>query len=504
MNTAKVFLKPLFFFMFTILSNSIVGGEFSYALDFLACPDTHEVHISAPDDCSWLVYYDPFQCATMSPAHGKGSAEAVISIGKNSCQERSCTIRVRGGSCVDKSFPVTQAAGSLSISPPPSSIPACSSPEGYTLAILTEDCGTWAVNTPSSQWPTVPMSHGTGSGETIIFAGENNNGQERSATITVRAMGCSDSFTMTQAAGSLSISPPTSSIPACPPSEGYTLAIATEDCGSWRISDSVIWLAVTPTSGTGSGEAGIYVGENHDGQERSATITVQAMGFTESFTMTQPAACSLSISPTNEQYPPIGGNGYIAVTTQDCCYWSASSSKDWLSITYPDSGIIGNGYVDFSVAANDEGKDRTGTITIIPITGSSMTFTVTQKACRYYLRNSISWLSYDGGTRTITVRADYDSCGCGWQVTNNQHWTNIVGDAYGNGNGVITFTVDPFDPVVDTPPNDYSGVRWGEIQIDRSCLNAGTIGKQRIKQGGPPPGFEATMQLLLLFPIKKD
>jgi subtilisin family serine protease len=88
----------------------------------------------------------------------------------------------------------------------------------------------------------------------------------------------------------------------------------------------------------------------------------------QSFTVT---LCG-SIAPTSQSFTTAGGTGSISVTTTANCPWTASSNASWITINSGSSGS-GNGTVNYTVAANTNSTDRTGTITV-----SQRTFTVTQ------------------------------------------------------------------------------------------------------------------------------
>jgi len=86
------------------------------------------------------------------------------------------------------------------------------------------------------------------------------------------------------------------------------------------------------------------------------------------------AACTYSITPSNQSFTASGGTGSVNVTAGDNCVWTATSNAAWITITSGSSGI-GNGAVDFSVSVNTNTSTRTGTMSI-----AGETFTVTQEA----------------------------------------------------------------------------------------------------------------------------
>lgn len=85
-------------------------------------------------------------------------------------------------------------------------------------------------------------------------------------------------------------------------------------------------------------------------------------------------SCGYSITPTSQAFEAEGGMGSVAVSTtpESGCEWSASSNVPWIMITNGTSGS-GAGTVSYTVAANPEVSQRSGTLTI-----AGQPFTVTQ------------------------------------------------------------------------------------------------------------------------------
>lgn len=86
-------------------------------------------------------------------------------------------------------------------------------------------------------------------------------------------------------------------------------------------------------------------------------------------------SCSYSITPSSQAFEVTGGSGSVSVSTAPAsgCEWSASSNVPWITITAGSSGS-GAGVVNYTVAANPEVSQRSGTLTI-----AGQTFTVTQE-----------------------------------------------------------------------------------------------------------------------------
>lgn len=82
--------------------------------------------------------------------------------------------------------------------------------------------------------------------------------------------------------------------------------------------------------------------------------------------------CSYSISPTSTSVNSGGGAGSVSVITTAGCQWTAASNDAWILVTSGSPGE-GSGSVAYSVAANPDPAQRTGTMTI-----AGHTFTVNQ------------------------------------------------------------------------------------------------------------------------------
>jgi hypothetical protein len=75
------------------------------------------------------------------------------------------------------------------------------------------------------------------------------------------------------------------------------------------------------------------------------------------------SACTFDLSFRSEQFGQQGGSDTIAITVQQAdCGWTASSSLDWVTVS-PTKGS-GNGSVQITVAPNNTGAPRQGTINI--------------------------------------------------------------------------------------------------------------------------------------------
>ena len=181
-------------------------------------------------------------------------------------------------------------------------------------------------------------------------------------------------------------------------------------------------------SGSGNGTVAFTVAANTAGTIRTGTLT--AAGST--FTVTQAAACSYTISPASQSLPAAGGTGTVTVTAAAGCAWTTTGGASWVTISSGATGS-GNGSVGFTAAANTATPGRSATLTI-----AGRTFTVTQAAaaCTFTVSPRIIASAQAGDTGTISVTTP---TGCAWSVFTPVTWITLTGA--GPGPGATAYTI---------------------------------------------------------------
>jgi hypothetical protein len=252
-------------------------------------------------------------------------------------------------------------------------------------------CGWTAASNAS--WLTITSgASGNGNGTVGYTVASNPNSATRTGTLTIAGQtftvtqsGISCTFTLSSAGQSFNSTGGTGSV-------GVTTAA--QDC-AWSATSNDGWINVTSgASGTGNGSVGFSVGANPNSATRTGTITIAG----QTFTITQTGiSCTFSISPTSRAFAYNGGADSVGVTAAASdCSWSASSNDSWITINFGATGI-GNGTVNYSVAANS-GAARNGTMAI-----AGQTFTVTQAASPGVLQFSPATYSVGEGGASITL-----------------------------------------------------------------------------------------------------
>jgi hypothetical protein len=227
---------------------------------------------------------------------------------------------------------------------------------------------------------------------------------------------------------------------------GSVAVTAVIGCAWTAVSNDGFITVTSGASGTGNGTVNYSVAPKGDTGSRMGTITIAG----ETFTVTQSGIdCTLlTIMPTNQSFPQVGGMGSVAVTTGASCMWTAASNAAFITITSGPGGT-GNGTVNYTVATNPDPTPRSGTMTI-----GGQTFTVNQDgACPISISPAGRTFLAAGGTGTITVTTDPT---CSWTAVPSVVWLTITSGSSGTGNGTVRYTV---------APNTSGGQRIGSIVV---------------------------------------
>ena len=255
---------------------------------------------------------------------------------------------------------------------------------------------------------------------------QNNTATTRTATISFG----NESYTVTQSAGSLALTPPAPFLAAA--GGTATMGVSTSATSvSWTAMSPTPWIRITSgATGTGNGAFGYTVLPNAGVSIRTGTIQVGGVVAT----VTQGAAPSgtASVDQSFVSIAPMGGTANIAVTASGT--WIAVANSNWLRITTPASGVgNGNGTLSISAESNSTPAYRYGTVTV---NGLTIELVQPEAPPTYVLDPRSLSLSAAGGTGTIIVTAS-KSTNIAWSASSNASWLNVVGG--GTGNGRLTY-----------------------------------------------------------------
>ena len=427
---------------------------------------TGTVNVTAASNCQWQATSN----ASWITMVGGGNYSVSANTGTSS---RTGTITIG-----DKTFTVTQPGGSacaFSINPASQSYGASSGdPAKYVMgsfALTASSPGCFWETTSHAIWIRADYYSRTGSGSRTIsyYVADNFAPPSRTGTIAVGGK----TFTVTQ--GGQNCIPtftPKSQVFTSAGGTGTVSVTAPSDC-PWTVrlqegsADPVSPIPpdfITITSapfGTGNGTITYSVAPNTRPYNRGAYVYVGESQFAlnqEGGSACQYTLVSAAWIPWMSAGSAGGPSSVQLFTTSSSCAWQATSNAPWITMTSP-SGK-GDANVTFSVAANNTGLARTGTLTI-----GGQTLTLAQLAagnCTYTLSPTQQTFDAPGGSATVSVTPSSSSCT--WTAVAVDPWITITSGQSGKGNGTVSYTVSE---------NTVYGMRYGTITIGGWMLLVG-------------------------------
>ena len=256
----------------------------------------------------------------------------------------------------------------VSLEAPANTIDAGGGKDAITVSTQPE-CS-WTASSGASWISGLTPASGQGSGRIEFQAAANPAGTMRQGDIAVN-----DQHVPVQqkpATCRYEVTPATQTVAA----GGGTVTIAVNTLAgcSWQAAVEAGWIAITATSGTGSGDVSLRVDPNGGGT-RSAALLVAGQTVTVTQSSSTPASpnCVFTLARSSEAVAAAGAAITVAVSGGAGCSRTATSEAPWITVVAGATGT-GNGSVTFNVASNT-GAARTGTVTI-----AGLAFTVTQAA----------------------------------------------------------------------------------------------------------------------------
>ena len=227
----------------------------------------------------------------------------------------------------------------------------------------------------SDSWVSVSPSSGSASDGPVtvtVRATANTTYEDRSATVTIKAEGLTQSVTVRQAAN-LGVVVPTKSYQIA--SDARTIDVEVQANVEYSVSVSDSWIKQTGTKGLTSKTLTFSVEANGTYDARSATITIKPQsGEAQAISVTQAQKDALLVSKATYSMPY--GGGEVDVKVESNVEFEVKSGVDW--IQYVQTKGLSTSTVVLKVSENGTYKAREGKVTLAQ-KGGSLTKTVTVK-----------------------------------------------------------------------------------------------------------------------------
>ncbi|MDR1295423.1 MAG: hypothetical protein LBK59_10840, partial [Bifidobacteriaceae bacterium] len=364
---------------------------------------------------------------TASPLTGVGDATVTLTAAVNTVSGSRTGTVVFATDRDSVAVPVTQGPPpTLSVSRTSWSAPARG---GSTTATVTTNHTGWSASS-DVPWLSVTPSSGTSGTRVSVTALAASVPATTTGTVTFTAGGVTRTMTVTQAAGTLTLSRRTWS--ADDRGANTTTRVTTVQ-PVWTATSTESWLAISPATG-GSGDSIRLVAAVNAGTSRTAVVHVVAGGMAADMTVTQDSAPAPTMSLTRTSWTAdAGGDATSSRVTTNQAAWAAEVDATWLSVS-PASGVSGT---TMEVrAAGNPGLARTGHVTVHatgPVGSISRVVTVSQRAAT--LTTSVSsWSPSSAGAMTTpTVSTDQP----GWTASSDADWLHVAPAAGVDGDEMV-------------------------------------------------------------------
>ncbi|HUD71973.1 MAG TPA: PQQ-dependent sugar dehydrogenase [Dongiaceae bacterium] len=142
---------------------------------------------------------------------------------------------------------------------------------------------------------------------------------------------------------------------------GAVNVTAGEGC-DWSVSTDDPWITITD-AGSGTGDGAVHYSVATNTGDRSRTGSVRIGSQSHVVTQQAPAPCAVEVTPKIVLAGPLGGPGTLTVKGNGACFWSATSSAPWITITGGGSAA-GSGVVQYRIDPLPRRTARIGTIRI--------------------------------------------------------------------------------------------------------------------------------------------
>lgn len=303
----------------------------------------------------------------------------------------------------------------------------------------------WSISQKDLDWVTITPSRGLGDKETVtvtVSPDVNTALEPREGTFTLSAGSVARTVKLTQAKAETE---PVFNVSGAEGDTFYVEALDIEGA-TFNVSSNRDWTAtlaemdwatVTPLSGE---------------KDRSATISVIPKAINEgeaiegTISFEYGAAAPKVIKLVHKEFEPVitlsveevtaSSTGVLqnpVVVVSSNAPWTAVSNADWITLD-KEEGELGDTEVTVSVLANGTGVDRSGTVSFI---NKTVTTILTVNQGNEFVSVSKEKISTTKTQETFEVSANTD-----WVVTSSEAWAT-VSPAEGTGNGTVTVTMDP-------------------------------------------------------------
>ncbi len=263
--------------------------------------------------------------------------------------------------------------------------------------------------TSSADWLTINPASGEAGAQNIkITASANADYDTRTATVTIKSQGLSQTIDVTQLENSGFVLSTTNFEIG---SDGGTISVPVSANVKFSVSvakDSESWLSVTQTKGLNNYTIELTAAKNDTYDERVGTVEVSADGETSTVTITQSQLEEMIVGTTEFEIGVDGGMIKVPVSSNIEYSAEVISGAEWLEIATLQTKGIEDYFMSVSVKANTEYDNRIGQVKVSGA-GKESVVTITQSKLEGFVLEKTEYeISNVGGEIIIPVKSNVE------------------------------------------------------------------------------------------------
>lgn len=398
--------------------------------------------ITVESEASWTATSSDWIQLSSSNGHA-GNTQLTLTVAKNNTtQQRNGFVYLTIDGVHKVEIPVVQNGILFTVAPSSLTFDSFgySSSKSFDVSSNVE----WEV-TSKPEWLLLSATSGNSNATIEITCVENSSTTSRNGDIDVRTKDgiCSARIHIAQAAKNASIGD--TSLSFGYDEESKSIAITTD--GEWNITNSLDWITLSKTSGTGDFSLQVTASANTTTSQRDGEFAITVVD--KIYTVTVHQDCKY-VTLSSDAFTFDSGSQYAKVSISSNTSWTATvkDNLNWLVVT-PKSGN-GNADITIGVSANNSAVERMGQVLVeIP---NVHTYIIDVTQAGQYVRADRSSVDFTaaGGTEVINITTDGT-----YTISKEGNWFGYTT----NGN-VIS---------VMAPTNSTGAERSGKIKFTLSC-----------------------------------
>ena len=316
-----------------------------------------------------------------------------------------------------------------------------------SFEVSTQSGCAWTA-APAAAWLSISAgASGSGNGTVTYQVAANPDAAPRASSIAVG--GASHDVTQSGQAGcAVALDRDRDAFPVSGGS-GRVEITASSGC-AWAASSDAAWVRITDPaggSGTGSYRLQYVVDANAGASSRVGTLTIG--GKTVTITQAGTASCSYSVAPVDVRACMAEGfSRSIAVTTDDGCPWTASTSAPWIAISAGSSGT-GSGTIVYTLGYNFDAARQAIIEVRWPAPTAGQNVRVAQAGCTYGVSKTSIDVPAAGGDFSFDVISSSTDTSCGgplqdgcmWSAASSASWVTVTSWMPRWGDDRVSFSV---------------------------------------------------------------